>query len=122
MNDERPRTICDNCKAEVPSMQFTLDDEKRKLADNGFCLDLSGYYAGFTDDISGETSNVIICHDCSLSVVRALPGIFPDGIGLHSMFNNDDKTSCCEFAWKFDDNMEVLIGDGKGGWVPREGN
>ena len=103
-------------------MQFSHDSKKRKLADNGFCLDFSGYYAGFSDDIYRSTSDTILCHDCSLTIVRALPGIFPAGTPLHSMFvyEDSDQSSCCEFAWKFGENMDVLIGDGKGDWVPYE--
>ena len=86
----------------------------------GFCLDLTGHYGGFTDDLEGSSlSRVILCHDCSLSLARALPGIFKPGSGHHSMFYDEAHTSCCEFGWTSVES-QVLVGDRKGNWVPEK--
>lgn len=119
VRDRYPKTTCRNCKAEV-----ACESNNHNLPHGGFCLDLTGHYGGFTDDIEGDFLRVVLCHDCSLAVARALPGVFEGG-GYHSMFYDEEHTSCCEFAWsvdKSDDEGRLLIGDGKGGWVPREEN
>jgi hypothetical protein len=102
---------------------MTIPPGKYLPADNGFCLDLTGHYGGFTDDINGDLSNVVLCHDCALAVARVLPGVFKKHYGHHSMRNSELKTrndeSCCEFAWKSDANRGIYIGDGNGGWIKR---
>lgn len=127
---------CDNCGEATPcepgpSATLPLTDEDHEISipsdryvqvENGFCLDLSGHYAGFTDDMFGEElSRVVLCHDCSLAVARALPGIFKKGSGHHSMTTQAEilhHGSCCEFAWRIsDDKSCTLIGDGDGGWI-----
>lgn len=139
--DTYPVTDCDNC-GEATSYE-SLEAHKLRAAGesfddititegsyvpvhNGLCLDLTGHYGGFTDsafDSERSHRNVVLCHDCSLKVARALPGIFPKGSGLHSMFSDEEHTSCCEFAWSLEKDTDVtLVGDGKGGWVPREEN
>ncbi len=139
--DKYPVTDCDNCGEAViyenleahklfaageSVDDITIPEESFVPVHNGFCLDLSGHYGGFTDslfDLGKTNRNVILCHDCSLKIARALPGIFPKGKGLHSMFWDEEHTSCCEFAWTSEKDTDVtLVGDGKGGWVPREEN
>jgi len=139
--DMYPVTDCDNCGGAVSYESFEahkLRNEGASFDDitipegayvpvhTGFCLDLSGHYGGFTDsvfDYDKSNRNVILCHDCALKIVRALPGIFPQGSALHSMFADESHTSCCEFAWALEKDTDVtLVGDGKGGWVPRKEN
>ena len=121
-------TTCSNCGEQTPCDDgaMTVNGEKPLLPHNGFCLDLTGHYGGFTDDIDGTLAFVVLCHDCSLAVARVLPGVFKKTTGWHSMFSDETHTSCCEFAWTYDatnDNeVEVMIGDGAGGWIPRSEN
>lgn len=132
---------CDNCGGDawVPGSflganpeDFPLGDHwhetsvtsgKHLPIDNGFCLDLSGHYGGFTDSIEGRLENVILCHDCSVAVARALPGIFSKNTGHHSMNSYEEAerngASCCEFAWSTDASGCVVVGDGNGGWIQR---
>ena len=131
---------CDNCDGETFATALDDDGMPAKLplgpewrektmphgryisVDNGFCLDLTGHYGGFTDDMHGDQYRVVLCHDCALAVARALPGIFQRFRGHHSMTAYDSQQrgekSCCEFSWKINpQTKEVLIGDGNGGWI-----
>lgn len=116
-----------------PSETFSPDgafgDEEPTLTgrvhvQSGWCLDLTGGYGMFNDDIGApgfSTNYVTLCHDCCLKVARALPGIFTTRRGMHSMTDDEkEKTggkSCCEFAWSTDEHGCSVIGDGHGGWV-----
>ena len=106
--------VCRNCGEQTP-----VNTYNEYLPHNGFCLDLTGHYGGFTDDVENTLSRVVLCHDCSLLLARALPGVF-NGTSYHSMFFDEESTSCCEFAWKSDEedkeNKAVLNGDGFGDW------
>ena len=135
---------CDNCGnttyADPPmGVRLPLTDEDHEMSisdkayvmvDNGLCLDLSGHYGGFTDDMGGgEQARVILCHDCSAKIARLLPGVFKRGRGYHSMnsFEKEiyDGKSCCEFAWTTVSDAapgEYLVGDGYGGWRLRSEN
>lgn len=103
--------------------EMTIPNGKYLPVDNGFCLDLTGHYDGFTDDISGDLSHVVLCHDCSVALARALPGVFGSNIGHHGIwtpeFVANGGASCCEFASYTDDNGCHLIGDGNGGWIKK---
>lgn len=128
-------TECDNCSGDAWIYDLTSPEPEPGEEDktispkqyvpvmDGYCLDLTGHYGGFSDSIDGALARVILCHDCSVALARALPGIFPPGSAHHSMFADEDDTSCCEFAWRSDpvkENDDILVGDGKGAWVPRE--
>lgn len=101
---------------------MTIPAGKFLPVDTGFCLDLTGHYGGFTDDINGDLSNVVLCHECALAIARVLPGIFKKHSGHHSMTASELEAhgggSCCEFAWRSDGNGGTLVGDGNGGWIP----
>lgn len=102
---------------------MTVPSGKYLPVDTGFCLDLSGHYGGFTDDIDGKLSKVALCHDCALAIARVLPGLFKKYSGHHSMTNAElearDGGSCCEFAWKSDASGCTCVGDGNGGWIQK---
>ena len=133
--DRYPVAECDNCgegcayesmeahKLLTQGVSFdelTISDGEYVAVQSGFCLDLSGHYGGFADDMpGGKLARVILCHDCALAVARALPGIFKRGEGHHSMFYDEAHTSCCEFGWTSIES-QVYVGDRKGGWVPVE--
>lgn len=132
VRDKYPVTECDNCGADCvfdsieahkllsegrSYDELVVRETDYVAVNNGFCLDLTGHYSGFTDDMGGKLSHVVLCHDCSLAVARALPGIFKPSSGHHSMFYDEAHTSCCEFAWSIDHKTkEILVGDGEGGW------
>lgn len=119
IRDRYATTACSNCGEQTPcdNGAQTASGENLILPHNGFCLNLTGHYGGFTDDVEGKLAFVVLCHDCSLRIARALPGVFNGG-GCHSMFSDETEKSCCEFAWTFDKDEEqsVLHGDGFGGW------
>jgi hypothetical protein len=120
---------CDNCGADIKVMPTGSLDEEQTLTgwaqvENGWCLDLTGGYAMFTDDALEKRSalgNVLLCHDCCLKIARALPGIFGTSRGMHSMsVDEKEKTggkSCCEFSWDSDGHGCMVYGDGHGGWT-----
>lgn len=113
IRDKYPTRECRNCGEQTP-----CDVYNETLPHNGFCLDLTGHYGGFTDDVEGEFSKVLLCHDCSLLLARALPGVFGKG-GYHSMLSDETEKSCCEFAWSTIDD-KTHVGDGKGNWIACE--
>ena len=103
-----PHFVCQGCDAVVNAhTQDTLPDE-------GLIVTLRGYYGGFTDTMPGEEpQELILCHDCSLAVWRAIP-VLRDIRGLHSTVSDG---ACCEFQWTFgqDESGEIetiIYGDG----------
>lgn len=129
---------CDNCGADIQVLTSgASDEEERTLTGHvqvrsGWCLNLTGGYGMFNDDVSivesvveVPTDNVALCHDCSLKIARALPGVFSSRNGLHSMTADEKEKlggkSCCEFAWEINENGDEVIGDGWGGWVKVDG-
>lgn len=132
VKDNYPNTECSNCGgdctydsleahrllvADLPIDELTINEFDYVAVNNGWCLDLTGHYGGFTDDLDHKLLRVTLCHDCCLAVARALPGVFdPRKGGSHSMFYDEAHTSCCEFAWGTDENGDITRGDGEGGW------
>lgn len=120
---------CDNCGADIQVIGTGTPPEDGTLTgyaqvENGWCLDLTGGYAMFTDDGFNERSilrHVALCHECCLKIARALPGIFGTQGGMHSMsVDEKEKTggkSCCEFTWDSDGHGCMVYGDGQGGWT-----
>lgn len=122
---------CDNCGLESPTTQ-----QDGNFIDGGLSVDLlnMGHYGGMWDNFpfDGNDRLVHICHDCSVTFLRALPGlaklVMPIG-GGHPNQNEQttvrgtDTPSCCEFAWtwncdELDDNgqYQVYYGEADGGW------
>lgn len=131
-------TECDNCGADCnfisnearklniagkPVDDVTIGESDYVQVVQGFCLDLSGHYGGFTDFYlgGGNLRRAVLCHDCCVAVARALPGLFKPNTGHHSMFYDVGDNSCCEFSWRFDpETGDSMVGDGKGGWIAFE--
>lgn len=125
---------CDNCdgdawvhehyisgRGEKPRSDLTITKGQYVQTDGGLCLNLTGGYGEFCDDIRGDLAAVVLCHDCAVAVARALPGVFSSG--HHSMSGPEiyarDGGSCCEFAWQIHPEIPDVTqsGDGKGGWI-----
>jgi hypothetical protein len=92
---------CDGCG------ETTVCTQQEHLPDYGWALPYEqfGYYGGFTDEIEvllgqRETNLAILCHDCVVKVLNALPmlanKIAPDD-GHHPY---EGETPCCKWAWK----------------------
>jgi hypothetical protein len=114
----RPSSVikCDGCAKDVPCFSQT------NLPEHGFVLTLASmdYYGGFSDFFDDEPPKFLLCHDCSLALITALPLVaerLPRG--LHPC---DLDTPCCDYAWKWisdgqwKDNNLHFAKDGK--WVP----
>jgi len=108
--------FCANCSA---ALTVTYVDRRTGYVqvDSGLCVDLSGGYAEFCD-YAPEQNRVLLCHDCSLIIARALPGVFRPGSGMHPHVENGLE-SCCEFGWSIDGSGCTVVGDGNGGWVQK---
>lgn len=128
--DEHYLTIeCDGCGENAYVPNYKNEDKEKAITagefqqiDNGWCLDFTGGYGMFTDDMGGkEHPHVSMCHDCCVKLARLFPRIFRPG-GYHSIdyrqLKDTDGASCCEFAWRLIDD-EVHVGDGKGGWIKK---
>ncbi len=88
--------ICNGCGSMAPH------HSQENHPDNGWTFDLNnlGYYAGFTDCIGFEATQINLCHDCVLKFLDTFPllGILV-GKGGHSP-NGPDEKPCCQYAWK----------------------
>lgn len=126
---------CDECGKEQPTTQQT------HYPDGGWALpyETFGYYGGFDDNIevalgSERPTDFVLCHDCVVKLLTALPGLGEKLAGghhpnfIHTDFqkDGDDGTihpSCCRWAWTWKrvgqkyHEVETYYGDGNGGWV-----
>lgn len=122
---------CDNCGGDLRIFNFANLDEDATVTgfqqvESGMCLDLTGGYGEFLDEVleaGSEFKHVMLCHDCSLLIARALPGVFKSQSMCHSMSATElDKTggkSCCEFAWNTNGDGCVYAGTADGGWIAK---
>lgn len=114
INDEY---ICSNCGTGVSA--FYVDSKTGYVqVECGWFIDFTGGYAEFCD-YAPEQKYVLLCHDCSLAVARALPGVFKPGSGTHAQPDGHGLESCCEFGWSIDGSGCVVVGDGNGGWIKK---
>lgn len=129
---------CNECGQEQPTTQ------QDHYPDGGWALPYEsfGYYGGFDDNIevilgSERPTDFILCHDCVVKLLTALPGLGAKLAGghhpnfTHTDFHadGDDGTlhpSCCRWAWTWkkvgDRKMDTYFGDGNGGWVFAHGH
>lgn len=89
---------CDGCGNDVPCFS------QQQLPEHGLVLSLAtmDYYGGFSDFIESDPPRFLLCHDCSLTLLTALPNIankLPKGLHPCEL----DKP-CCNFAWKWVDS------------------
>jgi hypothetical protein len=113
-------TICNECG-------YAKDTWKEEGAlENGLRFNSKemGYYGGFTDSNPWEEAQdqdvVLLCHDCSLRLMRAFPSV-ARAMGANAGHPCDKEKACCEFAWKFDEDLRVLRGTRVGTWELRGG-
>lgn len=127
---------CDECGEEQPATQ------QDNYPDGGWSLpyETFGYYGGFDDNIGvllGEDkpNDFILCHDCVVKLLTALPVLGAKLVGGHHPNwvhddgfdgSGDDGTvhpSCCRWAWTWKRvgasryEVDTYYGDGNGGWV-----
>ena len=89
---------CDNCGAIEMAVQ-----ENTPLIHCGWAFDVRsfGYYAGFTDSAFTEQEQlVVLCHDCCVRMVEALPVMKKFLRGGHPSLLSDEAPPCCPYAWK----------------------
>ena len=120
---------CDGCGEDLQVESLNVKDPEQTLSgyvqvERGWCLDLTGHYGGFTDDMEeSRLRHVSLCHACCLKIARMLPNLFTEKNGNHSMdyrlLQENNNSSCCEFAWGIDDHGCTVVGDGAGGWIER---
>lgn len=110
MNDDRIQSekhtvICDMCEN-----KFEEDDCNPNIPDRGMDVILGGGYGLFHDDVDNGCQKIIIlCHTCSLKLVRMIPK-FANEKGWHSVsYNSDDYPLCCEYSWTFAENSDETI-------------
>lgn len=106
MVDGVNHVFCDSCDGMVPATT------QKELPDDGSELHLSGWYGGFTDMMMREEEHhLILCHDCSLAVWRAVPKLAK----LRGLHPTVDDVACCEFHWttvQRGDDRYIVYGDG----------
>lgn len=131
IRDSYPKTRCDECNQDthVHNPKYVEDvdidyapREEYPQVMNGMVLDLLGGYGMFVDFMFDEPERemTVLCHDCFLKVARALPNIFRAGTPYHTLFEDEDEHSCCEFSWTRTPDDQLLFGDGEGNWVSRD--
>lgn len=97
--------ICDMCEKEYESDEFNPS-----TPDRGLDLYLVGGYGLFHDDIENKCEKkVILCHACSLKLVRMIPK-FANEKGWHSVsIHSDEYPLCCEYSWTFEDGTTETV-------------
>lgn len=93
--------ICHGCGMMAP--HHTQED----YPDNGWALPIDefGYYAGFTDVISGldpnqKSDRLRFCHDCVLKFLKMFPLLeMYITKGCHNQHGPNEKP-CCKYSWK----------------------
>lgn len=102
---EKQMIICDMCEN-----KFEQDDYNSNIPDRGMDVILGGGYGLFHDDIENRCQKIVIlCHDCSLKLVRMIPK-FADEKGWHSVsYKAKDYPLCCEYAWTFEDGTTETV-------------
>lgn len=86
----------DNCESDVP--------------DRGLEVVLVGGYGLFHDDTDNHCKKqVILCHTCSLKLVRMIPKFAGDK-GWHSVsYRSPEHPLCCEYAWAIDNSSDKSV-------------
>ena len=89
---------CDECGATV-SRVFEVEPENGYFqVKDGLCLDLTGHYGGFDDDVGSEPRWTVLCHDCSANLMKTLPNATKRALGqAHHTIRTDGKP-CCEYS------------------------
>lgn len=110
----KPTVVCDGCRREVPA-----EGLNNHLPDYGLTLNHvpdMGYYGGFWDNMGFPDSSkyhndyFIICHDCSVKLLEALPGLgahltemgYGGHASIHWVQTDTDGTKyppCCKWCW-----------------------
>jgi hypothetical protein len=89
-----------------------------------------GYYGGFDDNMRvlmgiEEPDHFVMCHDCVLVMLDALPGLKARmSGGGHPNWNEPrgfrgnplEWSPCCEFAWTYHDD-KTYLGQADGTWM-----
>lgn len=106
--------VCDNCKETVPCFSQV------GLPEHGLTFSLSrlDYYGGFTNKVVDGDKDLLLCHDCSLILVKALPAIANLCKGSHPC---DLDKPCCDFAWRATDKFGKYEVNKSGEYVPVKG-
>lgn len=91
---------CDMCEE-----QFT--ECESSVPDRGLEVVLVGGYGLFHDDIENKCEKaIVLCHACSLKLVRMIPK-FANSQGWHSVsYRSPDYPLCCEYSWTIDKNVD----------------
>lgn len=94
---------CDMCEIES-------NCNNGEIPERGLSVNLLGGYGLFHDDIDNQcVKNIILCHDCSLKLIRMIPK-FADDKGWHSVsYRSDEYPLCCEYSWTFEKNTLKTI-------------
>ena len=100
--------VCDNCGETVPCFS------QSGLPEHGlnFSLNRLDYYGGFTDTMFSDNKDLLLCHDCCVVLVSALPAIASLCKTSHPC--ELDKP-CCDFAWTTVDGVTFTASNGE--WV-----
>lgn len=104
---------CDNCGngVEIVGSKVYPNGETQPMqTKQGATWNLGGGYNEFIDSWDTDT-HVVLCHDCTLAVFRALPGVvkkwYPnvehhyESLGWHPY---NGSPPCCEFGWTLDES------------------
>lgn len=109
---KEPKTVeaCNACGRDYPIANG------QSAPEHGWYLPYTrfGYYNGFDD--SFESAKWFLCHDCVVKFLDTFPLLAKDLQGCHPC---NSETPCCQYAWKWDSDMKVLVGNSDGTWRAR---
>ena len=97
--------LCTNCGSAIRSSYGATEYVPGDyfMVDNGLCLDVAGHYGGFVDTpgYPGTAGGryAFLCHDCSVRLADALPGVFAGDRGCGHPVNSGTAPPCCPYSW-----------------------
>lgn len=123
------KTECDECGKLMPldrgfvdSLQSDIDLARSHFlqVEDGLCIDMDGYYGGFTDMMTGFSNPPknpywALCHDCCVRLFEAFPNCAARDKPGHPYETPGEP--CCRWGWTFiqDDDGKIIgteYGDG----------
>ena len=91
---------CPNCNIPMDPV-FDHPTASNSQVDNGLVIELSGYYGGFFDPMSGDLpATAVICHDCAVWLAREFP-VFAKLLDAHAEGGHQGigGQKCCDWSW-----------------------
>ncbi|RLD00185.1 MAG: hypothetical protein DRI65_16620 [Chloroflexota bacterium] len=130
-------TECDECGEQMPLDKWFVDALAKKTDEeledshflqvvDGMCINMDGYYGGFTDMMAGFKTPTTspywaLCHDCCVKLYEAFPNCAARSKPGHPYETPGEP--CCKWGWTFrhDEDGKITGTEfGDGSFMPGE--